>query len=252
MLACHNLIIEYGGERVLDRASVTVKPGSVTALIGPSGAGKSTLLRSMAFLESPTAGQIEIDGKITKCPLPHGTRPKGPWPLVTAVFQQLFLWPHLTLRDNIMLPLRLSPHPPEPATAESLIRTFDMSDFVDRFPNEVSGGQRQRAALVRALALRPRYLLLDEITSALDIEQAAAIVAHLADLKNSGIGILLVTHFLGFVRRTADHVVFLDKGQIEEAGAPSILKSPQSPRFRRFLEAQSFLDDGSRHREVKT
>jgi ABC-type polar amino acid transport system ATPase subunit len=171
-----------------------------------------------------------------------------------VVFQQLFLWPHLTLLDNIKLPHQLrnkhdqkierrtssdisdkTNEEPEQRRLEDLIELFDMKDFVNRYPNEASLGQRQRAALVRALILQPRYLLLDEITSSLDVEQIAIILSYLKRLSKKGIGILIITHLLNFAREAADKVIFVDSGQIIESGGREVLDSPKHERVKKFL-----------------
>jgi len=237
MLACKGINISYGGQDVLHNVSIAVEPGMVTAIVGPSGAGKSTILRCLAFLESPSAGSVELDGSKYHYPLGPNQAAPEPWPKVTAVFQELFLWPHYTLRKNILLPLELRNIADAEARIESLVDRFDMAAFIDRYPNQASGGQRQRAALARALALNPSYLLLDEITSALDVEQAASIINHLADLKRDGIGILMVTHYLGFLQRAADTIIFMENGVVEEAGTREILGEPSSPGLKRFLNA---------------
>jgi len=243
MLSCNNVHVAYGGVPVLKGVSANVRPGSVTALIGPSGAGKSTLLRTLAFLEKPQGGDVTMDGRKYDAQGQEEETSETPWPKVTAVFQQLFLWPHLTLRENIALPLRVGKKHDGNQRIEDLAERFQMRDFLNRHPNEVSGGQRQRAALVRALALNPTYLLLDEITSALDVEQAAAIVLHLDDLKREGIGVLVITHYLGFVQRSADHIIFMDQGNIEESGGRDILDSPASPGLKRYLRAFAQMED---------
>jgi ABC-type polar amino acid transport system ATPase subunit len=157
------------------------------------------------------------------------------------VFQQLFLWPHLTLRQNILLPMRLQ-DPATVATAlEELIEAFDMGNFIDRYPNQASLGQRQRAALARAIILNPRYLLLDEVTSALDVEQITRVLDYLAQLRQRGMGLFIITHLLGFARQTADQVVFMAKGSIVERGDVSILTNPQSQRLQQFLAIESAI-----------
>lgn len=245
MLRCSNIAMRYGDSRVLHDVSFSVEPGRMTAIIGPSGAGKSTILRILACLEAPDSGTIEIDGEEHHYPLADDVAMPRPWPKVTAVFQQLFLWPHMTLRENISLPLRLRKCSDATTRIETLIARFDMAEFVDRYPNEVSGGQRQRAAIARALALKPAYLLLDEITSALDVEQAASIIEHLDDLKDEGIGILMVTHYLGFLQRSAEHIVFMEDGTVAEAGGREILSSPHSKGLQRFLKAFSQIENRS-------
>ena len=236
MLAAYDISKSQGGRPILSGVDAAVGPGGLTAIVGPSGGGKSTLLRALALTDPPDAGRIEVDGRAYSFPAPGEIAP--PWPLVTVVFQQFFLWPHLTLRGNIELPLRCAGKPEAEIaeTVAALARTFAMDGFLDRHPNQVSGGQQQRAALARALALRPRYLLLDEITSALDLEQSRALFGHLRALRGEGIGVVLVTHFLGFVREEADAVLFLDGGTVAEAGGRKILSAPKTERLGRFLD----------------
>ncbi len=248
MLECKDIVVAYQGRRVLDGVSVVVEPGKVTAIIGPSGAGKSTVLRCMAFIDNPLSGSVTMDGQ--QYAASGKSSPDAPvaWPKVTAVFQQFFLWPHLTLRKNITLPLELRKTKNIDQRLSRLIQQFDMSDFVDRYPNEVSGGQRQRAALARALALEPTYLLMDEITSALDAIQAASIVNHMSNLKQAGIGILMITHHLGFLRRAADSIVFMQDGVVVESGSKEILDSPETDSLAHFLIAFDSIEGNSQLR----
>jgi ABC-type methionine transport system ATPase subunit len=243
MLRCSNIAMHYGDSRVLHDASVFVEPGKMTAIIGPSGAGKSTILRILACLEPPESGTVEIDGEEFRYPAAIEAAEPQPWPRITAVFQQLFLWPHMTLRENISLPLRLRSVPDMESRVGALIERFDMGEFIDRYPNEVSGGQRQRAAIARALALKPAYLLLDEITSALDVEQAAAIIKHLDFLKAENIGILMITHYLGFLQRSADQIIFMENGMVAEQGGREILLEPKSPGMQRFLASFNEIEN---------
>ncbi len=236
MLEVRNLHFSYTANKpLLKNVSFGIPPGGVTVLIGPSGSGKTTLLRCMALLEPPQKGDILIDDQCFSYPRPQNASPTPPWPKLTAVFQQLFLWPHLSLRDNILLPVRRKNPAEIREKLDTLIDAFDMKDFIDNYPNEASLGQRQRIALARALILEPRYLLLDEITSALDVEQIAKILAYLKTLRGKNIGIFIITHLLGFARHTADQVLFMDGGEIAEQGGPEILKAPQTERLGRFL-----------------
>lgn len=235
MLCARGVKKSFGSRTVLDGVDIALAPGSITCLIGPSGGGKTTLLRALALVDPPDAGQIVVDTQHYMFPMARGAAFPPPWPGVTAVFQTLFLWPHMTLRENIVLPARNIPGIDIEAELSDLIDFFDMADFVDRHPNEASLGQRQRAALARALILKPRTLLLDEITSALDVEQSARILALLQKLKGLSTGLLVITHALGFARRAADRIVFLDGGRIVEQGPPQILDKPQSARLAAFV-----------------
>jgi ABC-type polar amino acid transport system ATPase subunit len=233
MLSARNVTKSFGAAEVLCGVDLTLEPGQITCVIGPSGTGKTTLLRALSLIDEPDGGQVEIDGQSYTFPTPRPISAK-PWPHVTAVFQSLFLWPHLTLRENIMLPAR-NVNPAAEKDIEGLIKLFEMEHFIDSYPNEASVGQRQRVAVARALMLNPRYILMDEITSALDVEQTARILTKLTHLREREIGVMIITHALGFARRAADQVVFMDDGKVAEAGGPAILDSPESPRLKEFL-----------------
>lgn len=220
----------YGTRQILRGVDLSVEPGEITCLIGPSGAGKTTLLRIMAGLETPDAGALFCEG-----------RGDIVWPDVTVVFQSLFLWPHMTLAENMLLPARMRLNEKElKEDFDRLVAEFGMESFIHRHPNEASLGQRQRVALARAVILRPKYLLLDEITSALDVEQVAAVLNILEGLKSRGIGMLLITHLLNFARRAADKIVFLENGVVGEEGPSSLLASPKSERLRQFVSLVDF------------
>jgi ABC-type polar amino acid transport system ATPase subunit len=217
---------------------VEIAPGSITCVISPSGTGKTTLLRALSLLELPDSGEITLDEEIYNFPsltTQHSPLTAQPWPKLTAVFQSLFLWPHLTLRENIMLPARNIDAARAAKDIEGLIHVFEMQDFIDKFPNQASIGQRQRVALARALILNPRYILLDEITSALDVEQTARILTKLHHLKERGIGVFLITHQIGFARKSADQIIFMDGGCVVEKGKPDILTNPKTDRLTQFL-----------------
>jgi ABC-type polar amino acid transport system ATPase subunit len=241
MLTARGIKKAYDGNKVLHGIDLTVNAGEITAIIGPSGGGKSTLLRAVSLLDPPDAGTVDIDGYEYTFPkrAQNGFRP--PWPSVTVVFQQLFLWPHLTLRRNITLPLEKrrvnlngnrAPCPPD---IDDLLDLFELKEHAHRFPNEVSLGQRQRAAFIRAVALQPKYLLLDEITSALDVEHVSRILEYLKTLRQQGTGVLLVTHLIGFAKGAADQVIFMERGHLVASGGSTLLTAPTNERLVKFL-----------------
>ena len=241
MITAKNIHKSFSGRKILDGVDMTIEPGKITCLIGPSGSGKTTLLRTLALLEPADDGQIWLDEIRYDFPLDGPIR-QSPWPMITVVFQSLFLWPHMTLRENILLPAMRAGFPDVQSRLEELITFFEMENFIDNYPNEASRGQQHRVALARGLMLKPRYILLDEITSALDVEQVAKVLEKLQLLRDQGIGIFLITHLLGFAKRAADQIVFLCDGKIEESGSPSILTQPKSERlghFVRTIEAAS-------------
>ncbi|MGE0109850.1 MAG: amino acid ABC transporter ATP-binding protein [Bdellovibrionales bacterium] len=237
MLQAKNISFSYGKKNIFNDISLSITPGSITTLIGPSGSGKTTLLRCLALLAQPQAGEIHVDDDFFSFPWPKEKEFLPPYPKLTTVFQQLFLWPHLTLRENIMLPDRLRGRDRAEANAQldEMVEDFEMGEFINRYPNEASLGQRQRVALARALILQPRYLLLDEITSSLDVEQVAKILECLKKLRDKNIGVFIVTHLLGFARHAADQVAFMEGGHIVEDGGPEILRNPQSERLHDFI-----------------
>jgi ABC-type polar amino acid transport system ATPase subunit len=232
MLRATGLRKLFGSTQILDADEFSVSPGEIVVVIGPSGGGKTSLLRAVSLIDPPTSGTIEIDHDIYK--FPSRSMPAPPWPRLTVVFQQLFLWPHLTLRQNIELPLQLRGDA-VPAYVANLIEEFQMTSLIHRYPNAVSTGERQRAALIRAIALRPRYLLLDEVTAAQDVERVALVLRKVQELRAEGVGIVIVTHALSFARRAADAVYFIDSGTVTREGDGTILDSPSRPRFRQFL-----------------
>ena len=223
MLSCSNIKKSYGNREIVRGVSAQFKPGTISAIIGPSGTGKSTFLRVLSLLESPDSGSIQINGKDVHFPQAENAEPAHPWPQLTTVFQQLFLWPHLTIRQNICLPVRKTDRVATGGLVDQVMRDLLLTDFAERYPNQVSHGQRQRAAIARAIALKPKYLLLDEITSALDVEHVGIVLDYLQRLRGEGVAIVLITHLIKFARDAAEQVLFMEHGRIQASGDASIL-----------------------------
>lgn len=242
MLIGREITKAIGGKKIIAGVNASIAPGQITALLGPSGGGKSTFLRALSLLDPPSSGRVTVDEMTYIFPKKGRNTPPPAWPKLTIVFQQLFLWPHLTIRQNITLPLKNSNGHQPNGVVDELIELFDLRGLADRYPNQVSLGQRQRAAIARALALQPKYLLLDEVTSALDVEHVSKLLNHLKILRNRGTGILLITHLIGFAKRAADQILFMESGSIVEAGGPELLSAPKSSRLRQFL---SLVDTAS-------
>lgn len=236
MLKAENISFSYGDKQIFQDVDIEVARGGITALLGPSGTGKTTLLKCLALLEAPQKGRIVIDDIAYDFPQSEKAHWAPPWPALTVVFQQLFLWPHLTLRDNILLPVRKYDQNVVDRRLAELSEMFGMTEFLNRYPNETSRGQQQRAALARALLLNPRYILCDEITSALDVEQVGKVLDCLKLVKEQGVGVMIITHQLSFAKKSADEIVFMDGGRVVEHGSADILAAPKTDRFKEFLK----------------
>jgi polar amino acid transport system ATP-binding protein len=209
----------------------------VVCIIGASGSGKSTLLRCVNRLEEPTGGQVLIDGIDI-------THPDCDLDLVRTrigmVFQQFNLFPHLTAMGNVTIAqrkvLKRSDAEAE-EVARAVLERVGLAEKADSYPSQLSGGQQQRVAIARALAMNPEMMLFDEATSALDPELVGDVLEVMRQLASEGMTMLVVTHEMGFARRVADHVVFMDQGVICEQGPPDqVLGSPSTPRLQQFLE----------------
>ncbi len=232
----------FGTNLVLDDISMTVAAGSVTALIGPSGSGKSTLLRCVNLLEQPDHGTVTV-GTTT---IEAGTRVSDRSLLalrrqVGMVFQSFNLFPHMTVLRNVAYPqekiLGRSRAEAE-ERALTLLERVGLRDKAQQHPGRCSGGQQQRIAIVRALALNPRAMLFDEPTSALDPEVGVEVLAVMRELAESGMTMIVVTHEMQFARDVSDHLVVMADGRIIEEGDPrAIMAAPTEERTRRFLSA---------------
>jgi polar amino acid transport system ATP-binding protein len=224
--------------RVLDDLSLSVEFPHVLALLGPSGSGKSTLLRVIAGLEHPDAGSLKLDGE--QVPLwEKGSDLRAYRRTLGVVFQAFNLFPHMTAFQNVKVPL-ITVHglDEREATQRTLevMERLGMAEHGQKYPAQLSGGQRQRVAIARALASRSRFLLFDEPTSSLDPEMTAEVLMLIAELKEIGTPMLLVTHEMGFARKIADQVAFLATGRVVEQGAAvAFFNNPQSLVAQRFL-----------------
>lgn len=227
----------FGQEVVLEDISFTVPEHTATVFIGASGSGKSTLLRCINLLEQIDDGTITLDGEeITRvdADVDEVRRKFG------MVFQAFNLFPHKSVIENITLaPIHARGVDPEQARQEALklLERFGLQDKAEQFPDRLSGGQQQRVAIIRSLALHPRMLLLDEITSALDPVLVNEVLSLVRDLKSEGMTMLLATHEMGFAKQVADEVCFLHKGRILEWGRPDeILQQPRLTETKDFLK----------------
>jgi len=226
----------YGEREVLRGIDLAVGEHQAVALIGASGSGKSTLLRCIDLLDDIDDGDVLLDGDVVTDP---SVDPVVVRRRLGLVFQAFNLFPHLSVLENVVLaPVRGLGVTRAEATdrARTLLARFGLADREDAYPDRLSGGQQQRVAIVRALATRPRALLLDEITSALDPELVGEVLGVVRDLKAEGMTMLLATHEMAFAREVADHVCFLHEGRILEQGPPErIFTAPEREETRRFL-----------------
>jgi len=238
LVSIRRLSKRYGSVNVLSDVSVDIGEGEVVCIIGPSGAGKSTLIRCINLLEEfERPGEIVVDGiRVQKGRDLAAVRAE-----VGMVFQSFNLFPHLTVLHNIALaPQRVRGLTAQDAAerARRLLERVGLSAHASKYPAQLSGGQQQRVAIARALAMEPRVLLFDEPTSALDPEMVGEVLEVMRGLAGSGVTMVIVTHEMGFARQVADRVIFMDGGQIVEAGAPGrIFDAPSEERTRSFLNA---------------
>ena len=226
----------YGKTEVLKGLDLDVQDNEVLCMIGPSGSGKSTFLRCLTHLETPTKGQIIINGHDLSDPQTNINTVREN---IGMVFQHFNLFPHLTVLQNITLaPVQLKKETPEQAeqTARKLLAQVGLADKADVMPTSLSGGQQQRIAIARTLAMHPQIMLFDEPTSALDPEMVGDVLAIMKQLAQDGMTMIVVTHEMGFAKEVADQVVFMADGLIQEQGKPAdLFNHPKSPRLQDFL-----------------
>lgn len=236
VLRVRNLVKAYAGTPVLRGIDLDVDEHQVVTLIGASGSGKSTLLRCVDLLEQVDDGQVWLDGQDVTDPRVDADTVRR---RIGVVFQAYNLFPHLSVLDNVTLaPRQVHGVPREQAEAGAmeLLERIGLAARARAFPDQLSGGQAQRTAIVRALAVQPRLLLLDEVTSALDPELVGEVLALVREVAAGGMTILMATHEMGFARSAADVVCFLEGGVLLEQGPPEqVLVDPQHERTRTFL-----------------
>lgn len=233
-LELKNLTMAYGDIEVLRNVSLTVAPGTTTCIIGPSGSGKSTLLRGINRLHEPKSGDVLLSGESALALKPDVLRRR-----IGMVFQHFNLFPDHTALENVSLSLRKVKGMSKADATERARRRLaevGLAERADHRPRDLSGGQQQRVAVARALAMEPEVMLFDEATSSLDPELVKGVLTLMAGLAGRGMTMVVVTHEMGFARKVADQVVFMDEGQIVESGRPEdLFDHPKSERLQRFL-----------------
>ena len=236
MFEVKDLCKSFGELQVLKGLNETFYKGDVAAVIGPSGSGKSTFIRCLNLLEQPTSGSIFFEGTDITA---KGFDVNKHRQKVGMVFQQFNLFNNLSILDNVTISMekvKHVSHAEAEAKAMALLKRVGLDSKAGSFPSQLSGGQKQRIAIARALALEPDVLLFDEPTSALDPEMVGEVLQVISDLAAEGITMVVVTHEMGFARKVANRVLFMDGGRIAEQGTPEeIFEHPQNPRTKEFL-----------------
>ena len=238
ILALNGISKRFGTHVALDDVTLTIDAGEVVAIIGRSGSGKTTLLRCINGLEVPDRGEILFDGsrvERSRAGLRALRREIG------IVFQSFNLFPHLTVERNITLGPTVAKGlslADAKRRARNVLRQVGLEDKIDAVPLQLSGGQQQRVAIARSLAMQPRLMLFDEITSALDPELVGEVINVLERLATEGMTMILVTHEMGFARAAADTIVFMHQGQVWEKGPPArLFTAPATPELAGFIDA---------------
>ena len=238
LIELHEVRKNFGPLEVLRGVSLCIHEGEIVAVIGPSGSGKSTMLRCLNGLEKIQGGRIVVDGTVVSAP---GADLIGLRQRVGMVFQSFNLFPHLTVERNVTLALTVAKKMHVGAAGEiarEVLGRVGLADKLLAYPDELSGGQQQRVAIARSLAMRPKVMLLDEITSALDPELVGEVLRVLEQLASDGMTMLLVTHEIGFARNVANRIVFMHEGRLwEEGPARDTLTAPRTRELQSFLSA---------------
>ena len=238
MITIKNLKKTFGELEVLKGIDEHIEKGEVVVVIGPSGSGKSTFLRCLNLLETPTEGEIFIDGEKINDPKVDVNRIRQK---MGMVFQHFNLFPHLTILKNVTLaPVQLKKMTKQQAhdKAIELLGKVGLADKANAYPSQLSGGQKQRVAIARALAMEPEIMLFDEPTSALDPEMVGEVLDVMKGLANTGMTMVVVTHEMGFAREVGTRLLFMDQGIVMESGKPAdIFENPQNERTQKFLRS---------------
>lgn len=236
MIILENINKHFGQLHVLKGVDLTVQSGEKVVVIGPSGSGKSTLIRCINLLEKPTDGRVEVDGVDLMGSDAAVAKVRQS---VGMVFQQFNLYPHMTVIENLTLaPTKLKGISLEEATESGMayLERVGLKEKAHVYPSQLSGGQQQRVAIARALNMKPKVMLFDEPTSALDPEMIQEVLDVMIGLADEGITMVVVTHEMGFARKVADRVIFMDEGKILEEGTPEhFFTNPQNDRTKLFL-----------------
>ncbi len=245
-LEVRNITKRFGDAEVLKGLSLKAHKGDVITLIGASGSGKSTFLRCMNLLEQPDEGEVIVHGEEIRFRQTKCGREPADWKQVvrmraklSMVFQSFNLWAHMTLLQNVIeAPVHVLGKPRKEAIAHArgLLDRVGLGEHADHFPAQMSGGQQQRGAIARALAMEPEVMLFDEPTSALDPELVGDVLKVMRDLGEEGRTMIVVTHEMAFARDVSSQVIYLHQGRVEETGPPGeVLGNPRSERLRQFL-----------------
>jgi polar amino acid transport system ATP-binding protein len=236
LIRIEHITKRFGELTVLDDVSLSVNAGDIVAVIGRSGSGKSTMLRCINALEAIQGGRITVGDTVVNDPATDLRKLRQQ---VGIVFQSYNLFPHLSVAQNIMLAPTVVKKVPQAAArrlAEEVLARVGLSEKIDAYPDKLSGGQQQRVAIARSLAMQPKLMLFDEITSALDPELIGEVLKVLESLAKQGMTMMLVTHEMGFARNVANRVVFMHKGKIwEEGPAKETLSRPRTQELESFL-----------------
>jgi polar amino acid transport system ATP-binding protein len=233
-----NVHKSFGANKVLAGVNLEARSGQVTAIIGRSGSGKSTALRCIDRLETVDSGEITVCGRRVDDP---AVDLKALRLDVGIVFQSYNLFPHLTVEENIMLAPRAAKRIDKEkarALAHDVLARVGLGEKARAYPEQLSGGQQQRAAIARSLAMQPKVMLFDEVTSALDPELTGEVLKVIEELAAGGMTMVMVTHEMAFARRVADQVVFMNAGLAWECGSADILTHPQTPELKQFVHSE--------------